>query len=169
MTAKVERAIDAYEVQLANAAAYLYGCTAIFWKSGKHGFAFVGRPDNTDAAEQTHLWLITQVDKLYKLHLTPGMTQRDRAEFRRTFKVACACRVAARAAELVRNPLMIAADIKSTALVVGDYFKQLKAENAIVLQEIGTRKSRARGLRSGSGTEAGLRAGDQVQLRRELH
>jgi hypothetical protein len=174
---KVERTIDPYEAQLACAAAELYGCTCLFWRAGKSGFAFVGRPgfafvgrpDNTDAAEQTHLWLVSQVDRLYKAALRPGMTQRDRAEFRRTFKIACASRVRRRAIDLVANPLQIATDIKSTALVVGDYFEKLKAENAVVLQEMVTKKARASRTRWGSGSDLGYAAGDRVKLRREVH
>lgn len=168
MAARVDRSIQPHEVWLASAAGVLYGCRVLFWKSGKHGFAFIGRSDNTDAAEMTMMWLTQQVESLYKQALPSGMTQKERAEFRRTFKVACAHRVLHRANAFVANPIQIAADISSTALVVSGYFKELDAENKQVLAGIATRKSSARGTRSGSGTMAGYAAGDKVQLHRRV-
>ena len=88
----------------AQAAGFFYGCKVLFWRSGKHGFAFIGRPDNTDAAEMTMMWLTQQIKELYKANLPKGLTQPQRQEFRKTFKVACAHRVYLRAAEFVANP-----------------------------------------------------------------
>lgn len=168
MAARVEREIKPYEVQLANAAAYLYGCQALFWKNGRHGFAFIGRADNTDAAEETMLWLTKQVNALYSASVPKDLkTHKEWFEFRKTFKIACAHRVAQRAAEFVRNPHQIASDIKSTALVVSDYFKKLNAENALVMKEMKTKTFRSRDV-VGNGTRAGYRAGDQVQLHRRV-
>lgn len=169
MAARVDREIKSYEVSLAQAAGFLYGCKVLFWKGGQHGFAFIGRPDNTDAAEATMMWLTQQVEELYKAHLPRGMTQRDRAEYRRTFKTACANRVANRAAEFVRNPHQIASDIKSTALVVGDYFKQLQVENAVVMADMSIKTSRSRGTKWGNGTMAGMKAGDAVKLHKQVN
>jgi Protein of unknown function (DUF2786) len=168
MAARVERKLQPHEVMTAQAAGVLYGCRILFWKSGKMGFAFIGRPDNTDAAEVTMMWLTQQVEELYKAALPKGMTQRERAEYRKTFKVACAHRVHQRAVDFVNNPLQIATDIKSTALVVGDYFKQLQSENKEVMATMSIKKSRARGTQAGSGTMAGFRAGDSVQLHRRV-
>lgn len=168
MAARVDREIKPYEVMTAQAAGTLYGCRVLFWKSGKLGFAFIGRPDNTDAAEVTMMWLTQQVEELYKANLPKGMTQKERAEYRRTFKVACAHRVYQRALDFVRNPQQIATDIKSTALVVGDYFKQLQGENQVVMADMSIKKSRARGTQAGSGTMAGFRAGDSVKLHRQV-
>ena len=168
MAARVERKIQPHEVMTAQAAGVLYGCRILFWKSGKMGFAFVGRPDNTDAAEVTMMWLTQQVEELYKGHLPKGLSQRERQEFRKTFKVACAHRVHQRAVDFVNNPAQIATDIKSTALVVGDYFKQLQSENKEVIATMDVRKSKARGTNAGSGTFAGYRAGDSVKLHRQV-
>jgi hypothetical protein len=168
MAARIERKIQPFEVMTAQAAGTLYGCRILFWKGGKMGFAFIGRSDNTDAAEITMMWLTQQVEELYKGHLPKGLSQQARHEFRKTFKIACAHRVYQRALDFVRNPQQIASDIKSTALVVGDYFKQLEAENTAVIATMDTKKSRARGTRAGSGTYAGYRAGDSVKLHRQV-
>jgi len=166
-----------YQVSLASAAAALYGCKAMFYRSGKAGFVFVGREDNIDAAEQTLFWLMAQVEQLYKKAMPKGMSGRDAprnergvylaVEFRRNFKRTCAYRVWQRAEELVSNPALMARDAGSTALVVSGYFEKLREENDAVTGKI--KPMRGGRVRLGFfGRDEGRAAGDQVKLRKEV-
>lgn len=114
------------------AAASLYGVEFNAPNLGKHGYWFIGREENIELAQTTMLWLIRQVELLYKQHLPKGMTQKARAEFRATFKQACAQRVKQRAWQLMRDmsrdDVSAQAATGQNALVVVGHFKQLKAE-----------------------------------------
>ena len=202
-----------HQVLAAQAAAVLYGVEIYTYSGGKGGLFFVGREENIELTEQTMFWLMRQVELLYKQNLPRGMTQRDRSEYRKTFKAACAHRVAERARNLMyemkTNPAAAVEATGQNALVVTGYFDQLKKENADFwvptdeqreraeryrLQEEQRRNAltpqerdsedhererankkaanrkgpRPRRLPVGNGTNAGLRAGDSVSLRREL-
>lgn len=210
-----------HQVLAFQAAAKLYGCDLYTYSNGKGGCYFVGREENIDLAEQTAFWLMRQVELLYKQNLPRGLTQSARAEYRRTFKAACAYRVNERAQKLMwemrTNNATAQEATGSTALVVQDYFKTLAQENADFFAPTAEQEARweqmrierekreearraaltpyereqedrelerqrkrderaaarrkgprARRLPTGSGTNAGLAAGDGVQLRREI-
>lgn len=165
---RVNMTLKRYQTWTAQAAGVLYGCEVIVYDGGKAGFDYVGRPDNIDASEQTVMWLFRQVEEFYKQALRPGMTQAERAEFRRTFKEACALRVLKRARDLIANAAALATGSGSTALVVAGYFEGLKAENQLVLAAERVKIKRVAPVRWGSGSSAGSAAGDRVQLRREI-
>jgi hypothetical protein len=203
------------------AAGRLYGCDVYTYSSGKGGLFFVGRDENVELAEQTAFWLMRQVELLYKEHLPRGLSQSVRAQYRKTFKAACAYRVRERAYELMRQmktqDQAAQAATGQNALVVQGYFEQLKRENdafweltpeqkALADQrrlereqaELARRNAmtqlerdaedrelerqrkkeeraaarrkgpRIRRLPTGIGTNAGLAAGDRVQLRKEV-
>lgn len=118
----------------AQAAAALYGCELYSYDQGRGGLFFVGREENIDIAEKTMFWLMRQVELLYKQYLPRGMTQSARAEFRKTFKAACAKRVLDRAIALMwkmkHDEQTAQANTGSNALVVQGYFKTLAQENA---------------------------------------
>lgn len=169
---KLQRSTEAtrdYEMILSQAAGLLYGCNVVQYDGGKAGFAFIGRSDNIDAASMTMLWLVQQVESLYKQALPRGLTQAARAEFRRTFKHACAHRVYSRADALMHDESQLAKAVGSTALVVTGYFKALQAENQNFMQEtMNVKTKKARPKQMGSGSMAGFRAGDSVKLRKEV-
>jgi hypothetical protein len=123
-----------HQVLAFQAAGELYGCELYTYNHGKSGCYFIGREENIDMAEQTAFWLMRQVELLYKQNLPRGMTQSARAEYRRTFKAACAYRVNERAIKLMRemqfNNNVAQKTTGSTALVVQDYFKTLRQEIA---------------------------------------
>ncbi len=123
-----------HQTLAAQAAAVLYGCKLFTYSNGKGGIFFVGREENIELAVQTMFWLMRQVELLYKQHLPRGMTQRDRAEYRKTFKAACAYRVNERAHQMMRemrqNDGAAQAATGQNALVVQGYFEQLDRENA---------------------------------------
>lgn len=159
--------LQKHELVLCFAAAQLFGCESLVYDRGKAGYAFYGRPDNCEAAGETLLWLCNQVERLYKANLTPGLTKAMRAEYRRTFKFACASRVSQRVRDLMANPQRMAVSAGSTALVVQSHFKNLLAEAREIMPKTGVRSLNI-SASHGSGTDDGRRAGDQVKLRREL-
>lgn len=172
VTRHAKTALRDYELQLAGASADLYGCTIVVWDKGRLGVEFVGRSDNIDAAEQTMIFLQQQVEALYKEALPRGLTQAERAEFRRTFKFACAMRVRQRArqivADLQTSEAAAQAATGSTALVVLSHFETLRRENEVALANFSLKPRRAVVRAMGSGTAAGRAAGDRVQLARRV-
>lgn len=211
-----------HQVLAAKAAAVLYGCKLFTYSNGKGGLYFIGREENVDLAEETMLWLMRQVELLYKENLPRGLSQSVRAEFRKTFKAACANRVYERAwfmmREMRRNDQAAQEATGQNALVVQGYFQQLDRENeaygmptaeqqarwarfaeeARLAEEArvakltpkereAEEKAKARREKKearqaarrkgrsgprmpvGNGTESGVRAGDRVQLRKEIH
>lgn len=116
------------------AAAKLYGCEVYAYDGGKGGLFFVGREENVELAEQTAFWLMRQVELLYKQNLPRGLSQSVRAQYRKTFKAACAYRVNERARTLMyemgKDDRAAQAATGSNALVVQGYFKTLAQENA---------------------------------------
>lgn len=201
-----------HQVLAFQAAAKLYGCDVYTYSGGKGGLFFVGRDENIELAEQTAFWLMRQVELLYKQNLPRGLSQSVRAQYRKTFKAACAYRVNERAAQLMRemkmNEQAAQAATGQNALVVQGYFEQLARENAAYFEPSEEEKARieqrrreheqwrkdnpiqaaeldkamakatkaasrrraprARTLPTGVGTNAGMEAGDQVKLRREV-
>jgi len=121
-----------YESYCAEAAAILYGVECRAPNYGKWGFEYIGREENIDLAEQTMLWLVRQVELLYKQHLPRGLSVRARAEFRGSFKDACANRVYFRAIELIRemktNEKAAQSSTGHNALVVASHFDTLRGE-----------------------------------------
>lgn len=160
----------------AHAAGNLFGCMTLFTKdsiSGAPVFYYIGRPENHDAAKQTFNYLLDQIEGLYKAGLPRGMNQRDRANFRRTFKYSCASRVYHRAAELVaemKRGEHTKEVVGGTALVVQGYFDKLKDEVDEFLKNVGmkirTKQSKPRAF--GLGTASGAAAGNAVNIRSAL-
>jgi hypothetical protein len=164
-----------YQVTLASAAATLYGCRIVcFGKGGCAGIQFVGRPDNIEAAEMTSLWLARQVEAIYKASLPKGLDKRTRAEYRATFKDACANRVSSRALrlmlDLTHNQANALGATGQNALVVQGYFDQCfkEADEAMRAEFPNIKEGAERKFKYGIGTAAGREAGDRVQLRQEV-
>ena len=159
-------------VQICGAAAKLYNCRHI--RYGTELIRFVGEPTNIEAALMTTKFLEDQVERLYVSSLPPGMTQSDRAKYRRTFKFACATRVNQRAwalmEELRESETAAQEATGSTALVVASMMdQQLAKADEFLAQKYGRLlKAKTTARKSGSGTRAGLAAGDQVNLRRSV-
>ena len=157
---------------LASAVATMYSCRLVTSNSvgDPNRFnQFVGRKINVEVAEMTLPWVIDQVDGFYKEGLRlmstrkgDGLTKSERAEFRRTFKEACAIRVWQRAAEIVatlRNEIP-----GHKALVVID---QSLAAADDMLKDM--KKGRdLEPLKHGTGTVLGVMAAERVQLQRTV-
>lgn len=163
---------DMWHITLASAATYLYMCKIIRYPNT--GVKFIGRPDNIDACEQTWYYLIEQVEALYKLNLPRGMSKSDRAEFRRTFKFACATRVYSRAQQIMQqfrsNDAKALEYTGSKALVVVQTIDaQLKeCETFMAKQFPDLTPMRSGNRKTGSGTLAGFRAAEKVNLNRKV-
>jgi len=129
---RINRQMKVYESFCAEAAAVLYGVDCYAPNFGKNGFWFTGREENIELAEQTQLWLVRQVEQLYKQALPRGLSKRDRAEFRGSFKDACGERIYERARRMMRdmktNERAAQEATGSNALVVAGYFETLKQE-----------------------------------------
>ena len=116
----------------ARAAAALVGVEAHVYRYGAGGITFVGREELIEMAEELMFFLFRQIEALYKEALPKGLSQRERAEFRRTFKPACAYRTLERAEahmkKLKQDENTAREATGSTALVVSNYFDTLKNE-----------------------------------------
>lgn len=157
--------LQKHELALVFAAARLFGCEGLVYNRGAAGYSFFGRPENCEAAGETLLFLCSQVERLYKANLSPGLTKKMRAEYRRTFKFACSSRVAQRSIEIMRDTKAMASAAGSTALVVRSHYEHLIEEAKKIMPEYKELKVTSH---SGSGTKDGRRAGNEVRLRREL-
>ncbi len=125
-------ALKPHQAYCARAAAVLYGVECNSYNLGAGGVFFVGREDLIELTEQTMFWLFAQVERLYKEMLPRGMTQQRRAEFRKTFKAACAQRTYERAihhmSDLRTNEATAQQAVGQNALVVRGYFETLSSE-----------------------------------------
>lgn len=136
-----------HQVLAFQAAGELYGCEVYAYSGGKGGCFFIGREENVELAEQTAFWLMRQVELLYKQNLPKGLSQTVRAQYRKTFKAACAHRVYQRAISLMRDMRMNNAAAQSAtgqnALVVQGYFETLRKENDAYWEMTPEQKARA--------------------------
>jgi hypothetical protein len=137
------RSLKIYEAFCAEAAGTLYGVECNAHNFGKHGFFYVGREDLIEVAEDTMLWLVNQIETLYKAALAEkteayrrqlgrAMDQRARKEFRDTFKDACAQRVYERARGMIFEMKMNEQEAQRStghnALTVRGHFATLRTE-----------------------------------------
>lgn len=168
---------DLWASFIVGAAATLNTCRGFFTPGWKHNIVaatFVGRAANREMAVEMFKYLVDQVEIEYKRALPKGLTQHDRAEFRRTFKNACARRLHSRANtiiwELQHDNATAQRLTGSTALVIAESFteqlediaKWMKDQNIILK----SRKSRGGGY--GNGSAAGRAAGDRIQIQKQL-
>lgn len=139
-----------HQVEAFKAAAELYGCELYTYGHGTGGLFFVGREENIEMAEQTAFWLMRQVELLYKEHLPRGLSQTVRAQYRKTFKAACANRVHMRAIKLMREMRMNNTTAQEAtgqnALVVQGYFETLHKENQAFWELTPEQKARSEQL-----------------------
>lgn len=162
-----------WHYQCANAVSTLYSLRYLF-KRRAGLIGFVGRPDNIEAAHILLDFLIGEVERQYKLNLPRGMTKADRANYRKTFKFACARRLAERAWAIIdtlrRDDTRALAQTGSTALVVVQSIDQMLAEadelirGMTNIRQVRLTRPRATGL----GTLQGRRAGDNIKLNQQL-
>lgn len=150
---------ELWEQTVAGAIAKLFNCRVV-QRRQVGAYQFVGKPENIEVCGETFLWVCGQVEVLYKAGLREfggRMSKRERGEFRKTFKYGCSVRIYQRADEIVakaRNEIPA-----HMALVVID--QSLAAADDLIKDVRVGRKVKGHW---GSGTSAGMAAGDQVQL-----
>lgn len=156
---------DKWYRMLAAGVASLFNCRTLFNSLGD--VKFVGKPENIEVCQVTLLWVVDQVEELYKEALKSfrarlgKLDKATRGDFRKTFKEACALRVWHRAAEIVAAAR---GNIPGhMSLVVID--QSLAAADDLIK---GAKKTALTVRRSGFGTGAGQLAGDAVKLQREV-
>jgi len=160
---------EPWHIQCASAAGFLYYCRPLIYR--RLGVVeYVGRRDNIEACNETLRFFAAEVERLYKLNLPKGMTKLDRANYRSTFKMACAMRIAARCWAIMetlrRDDTKAIAATGSTALVVVETIDKLLAEADALMGDV--KKLVVRSRKAGLGTYAGRKAGDTVKLQKEL-
>lgn len=153
---------------LAGAVASLFNCRAVYTDIVVC-HSFVGRPANTEAAADTFEYLVQQVEGLYKQGLRAfrsrmgRLSKSSRAEFRQTFKEACALRIYQRVVEIKAHERNVIPNHR--ALVVIDNDKE-KIEEFLANNGVEDRGKAITARKSGFGTGAGAAAGDQIQLQK---
>lgn len=182
---RFDKAMPMWVLRAAQAAATLSTVDVMYASRGGdiYSVTFTGRADNRDMAEATLKYLRACVERAYKDNLKAytanirGLSHeeqvRRRAEFRKTFKYACATRLYTRAQSIMhemqhsdkvaydatgKNALVVVESIKEKLQEIEDYMKQ---QGYVV-------KYKTHKTPTGSGTQAGLRAGDAIKLRNEL-
>jgi hypothetical protein len=181
-----------FEALLIKAAGTLFGVEANTPNYGKRGFYFIGTESDVALAEVFYPYLLNQVEGIYKEALPKGLSKRDRAEFRTSFKNGCALRVLERAKDLIRdmstneasaqastghNALVVASHFKTKADAITAWWDERLAEidkQAAQREAAGGRKPKprkgrpGRSVKMGYGARAGYQAGDRVKLREEI-
>jgi hypothetical protein len=156
----------------AQAAGTLLGASLVLFRNNGAIYGrFAGREENALAASSMAAFIIDQVERTYKASLPKGMTKQERAEYRRTFKLACSIRVYGRAADIVHKQAKQGVE-GTNALVVVDHRKQLQEETQAFLDNdnVRTRQSRSLQLSSNArGYREGLDAGNSIRLQREIN
>lgn len=137
-----------------------------FVNYGVGDYKIVGRKINQEVAQQLLVWLISQVEQLYKIHLPRGMSKAERAKYRKDFKRLCSYRIYERAKELVEAE---APSSDSTALIIVE--NQLVAEIEELFKEagVGIKKSRIRLNSNSRGGRDGYSAGNAAALRQGVN
>lgn len=158
----------------ASAAAELYGVKPFYTTGGPVLLCrFIGRPENIEAAQDTLAFYLLQVESLYKFHLPKGMTKKERADYRKTFKDQCAFRIYERVVKIVAEQTRATTKVShATALVVLEHREQLKLEADDHISKMsGVRRMKGVKVHSRSATAAidGRRAGDAVDLNRKVN
>ncbi len=82
---------------LAGAVKIMTGVSMIFFTDDT--FKMAGTKVNIQIAHQLLTFLAEQVESLYKIHLPKGLSKKERAEYRKDFKRACALRIQTRCHE----------------------------------------------------------------------
>lgn len=147
------------------AVAELYECRHLMWKLGANGHSFWGMSHQVEAAEETAIWIIAQIEDLYRVALKAfdgQLSKTQRAELRASFKDAAAARVVQRIFEIIAQRRI---NRDSRALVVVNTAKQKLDE---MVKEGDIKSAKAVALREGFGTGAGYNAGAYVQIQKGM-
>ncbi len=112
---------------VAQAVAELMGCST-YWYPRVKGVQFVGRPLNVTAAEELYVYVILQVEHLYRIELPKGLTQRERSQYRKTYKLACANRIHTRVRDIIRHQGLSTSEASTSRALVVQHREVLRGE-----------------------------------------
>lgn len=152
--------------------ANLYGVRTLSHPKMKHAW-FIGRPVNVQAAEDTLVYILLQIEQLYKDAMPKGMTQQQRARYRKDFKNAAALEVHTKCHEIVMEQSQANTESTDcTALVITEHRSVLNQEAADHIAETYGRlrsgRSRNISYRDPAAVAAGAAAGRQVDINRRV-
>lgn len=162
----------------ARACSLLYG-VKMLW-CGKPGkvkseFFFIGREENNEAAMDTYLYLVEQVHAIFDPHLSDGLSFAAKGKFRRDWKLGCAYRLYQRAEEIIKAQNEGKAQLGSsvTAIAIIGHRQRLENEIAEFLEKsFGPlkegRKSKGRKINHSGAFDAGMIAGNSVNINRAV-
>lgn len=143
---------------LGHAVKIMTGVTMVYFADDT--FKMAGTKVNVQIAHQLLMFLAEQVESLYKIYLPKGMSKRERAQYRKDFKRACALRIKQRCdqARFHDNP------VTSRELVVIQNELEKEVEAFLQKQLVRVVKSRTQlKLHTKDGLD-GLMAGDSAAL-----
>ena len=151
----------------AHAAADLYECQVILTgRTPAHQrYSFWGLRYQIEAAEETFLWIIAQIEQLYRIELRTyqgRLDKKGRTELRETFKIAAALSVMNRVENLMKQR-QVKRDSRALTVVstVADLIEEeLKNYNIKDAPQIN--------IKQGLGTGAGYIAGNMVKFNKDL-
>lgn len=153
-----------WQIRCAQAAAQLFPTGVLI--SGDSGVYFVGRPSNIQAAQEVMAHLIYQIEYFYKACMPKGMSQRERATFRKEFKLVAALRILERCHEIAHQK----PSTTGTELVIFGHLDKLRTEveEYFSALNVKTKKSRSIDLKDHRALILGRSAGDQTELRKAI-
>lgn len=126
---------------------------------GNDTFKLVGTKVNVQVAHKLLMFLAEQVESLYKIYLPKGMSKRDRANYRKDFKRACAARIVDRC----NNARFHDSPVTGRELVVIQ--QELEKEVEAFLASKSVRIAKPMSIRFGSrGGIDGIMAGNNAAL-----
>ncbi len=152
-----------YHRVVAGAVATLYEAKHLMWDRGAAGHSFWGLSHQVEADEETFLWIVAQIEDLYRTALKAfdgQLTKQQRAELRASFKDAAAARVSLRIHAIINART---AKRDSRALVVVNVAAEKLEEE---MKDI--KKAKPIALREGFGTGAGFNAGGLVKIQKDV-
>lgn len=172
-------------IRAAQAAAELSTVSSVYEGRGGeiNAVHFTGRLENREMAEATLKYLMACVERAYKdnlkaytvtIHMWPKAEQvRARAEFRKTFKYACASRLYTRAQDIMQalktnDSAAQQATGKNALMIVQSVQQQLQEASEWMQSQGFVIETKTHKTPIGSGTRAGFDAGDNIKLRQEV-
>lgn len=156
--------LAAWALNLLSAVADTCYCDVVY-HSWKKSYTLIGKPTDTQVANEMYLFLLDQIRRLIRKHRPEGVEGMSLQHARRAFAIGCSARVRdrLRAAFYAQQRQ---ADIgkQVTALVVVSK-QEVEAKKKALFPRLRTMRSRAQSAQKFAGSfAAGIKAGDSVTL-----
>lgn len=150
---------------IANAVAQVTGSVAMFTSRDSGLFNFIGKPMAVETAKAMYDFIVEQLEAAYKRFLPKGMTKGERAEYRRTFKLAMSLRVGDRLLAIDAQYAPGGAKAGENALIV---LKDQDQRDAAASVGVSMTEGRDVTIRPTRGTFEGYAAADAVRLQNTI-